>query len=63
MITRRTFIRLSIGTAASALGTGLYTWKVEPHWLEIVRRPLKVAYLPSALEGKSLVQISDLHAG
>jgi len=63
MITRRTFIRLSIGTAASALGTGLYTWKVEPHWLEIVRRPLKVAYLPSALEGKSLVEISELHAG
>lgn len=61
MITRRGFLRLSIG--ASALGTGLYTWQIEPHWLEVVRRPLKIANLPSALAGKSLVQLSDLHAG
>lgn len=62
-MTRRAFLRLSLGAGASALGTGLYTWKFEPHWLEVVRRPLKIANLPSALEGRSLVQISDLHAG
>lgn len=61
VISRRAFIRLSIG--ASALGTGLYTWKIEPQWLEIVRRPMKIANLPAALEGKILVQLSDLHAG
>ena len=63
MITRRAFVRLSLGAGVSALGTGFYTWQIEPHWLEIVRRPLVIAGLPSALSGKSLVQISDLHAG
>ncbi len=61
MITRRRFLRLSLG--ASALGTGLYTWQIEPHWLEIVRRPLPIEGLPAALEGKSLAQITDVHAG
>ncbi len=61
MITRRAFLGLSAG--ASVLGTGLYTWQIEPHWLEIVRRPLPISGLPSALEGKSLVQMSDLHVG
>lgn len=61
MITRRAFLRLSAG--ASVLGTGLYTWQIEPHWLEIVRRPLPISGLPSALLGKSLVQLSDLHVG
>lgn len=56
-------MRCSIGAGVSALGAGLYTWKVEPHWLEIVRRPLAIPGLPSALVGKSLVQLSDLHAG
>lgn len=63
MISRRTFLRFSLGTGVSALGVGVYTWKVEPHWLEIVRRPLAIAGLPSTWVGKSLVQLSDLHAG
>jgi hypothetical protein len=37
MISRRRFLQtLTAGTAAAA-GAGLYTWQVEPHWLEIVR--------------------------
>jgi predicted MPP superfamily phosphohydrolase len=48
---------------SAAVGLGLYTWRVEPHRLEIVRRPLAIASLPSRLAGKSLVQISDLHVG
>ncbi len=47
----------------AALGVGFYTWRVEPHWLEIVERPLPVVNLPSALEGARLAQLSDLHIG
>jgi predicted MPP superfamily phosphohydrolase len=62
-LTRRRFL----GTSAAALGaaglTGIYAWRIEPHWLEVVERDLPIANLPPALEGRRLVQISDLHVG
>src|SRR5436190_23979634 len=58
-MTRRSVLRL----LAAAAGVGLYTWRVEPHWLEIVRRPLPIRNLPRALDGLSLLQLSDLHVG
>jgi predicted MPP superfamily phosphohydrolase len=36
---------------------------VEPHWVEFVERPLPVRGLPRDLDGRALVQISDLHVG
>ena len=42
---------------------GLYTWRVEPHWLEITNPLLPILGLPSELEGRTLAQISDLHVG
>lgn len=54
---------LKTGLALGAASLGLYTWRIEPHWLEIVARPLPIAGLPDALVGKRLVQISDLHIG
>lgn len=57
---RRTFI----GTGATLLtGAGLigYTTKIEPHWLKVVRRPLRIASLPAALNGATVAQISDIH--
>jgi len=36
---------------------------VEPHWVEFVERPLPVRHLPRDLDGRVLVQISDLHVG
>ena len=62
-ITRRTFLRTAATTAVGAAGTGLYTWQIEPHRLEIVRRNLPVRNLPASLVGRSLVQISDVHVG
>jgi predicted MPP superfamily phosphohydrolase len=59
-VTRRHF--LSAG-AASAAGVCLYTWRLEPHWLEITRRLLPIRSLPPALAGRTLVQISDVHVG
>lgn len=60
-LTRRRFLTIAAGGTVS--GLGLYTWRVEPHRLEIVRRPLPVRALPPALAGKTLVQLSDIHAG
>jgi uncharacterized protein len=60
-VSRRRFLGISSGVAAAAVG--VYTWRIEPHRLEMVRRPLPVRGLPSRLLGKSLVQISDVHVG
>lgn len=62
-LTRRRFVQLAATSIGTAAGLGGYTWLVEPHWLEIVRRPLPIRDLPSALAGRTLAQISDVHAG
>ena len=60
LFTRRKFL---LAGAAGLLGAGLYAWRIEPHWVEVVRRDLPVANLPGRLEGETLVQISDVHVG
>lgn len=60
ILTRRRFLAAG---AACAAATALYTWRVEPHWLEVVRRPLPIRNLPPRLEGATLAQLSDLHIG
>jgi predicted MPP superfamily phosphohydrolase len=58
---RRRFLRYGAGlVTAGVLG---YTFGVEPHWVEVVQRPLPVASLPPSLVGSRLVQISDWHVG
>jgi predicted MPP superfamily phosphohydrolase len=63
VLTRRRFLKTAALGALGLGGAGFYAWRVEPHWVEIVRRDLSVALLPEGLAGKSLVQISDLHVG
>ncbi len=63
MFSRRQFLKLSVATVASSAGTGLYAWQIEPHWLEVVTRPLPIRGLPASLSGARLVQLSDLHVG
>lgn len=60
---RRTFLLGCGSTVAAAAGTFLYTWRWEPHWLEMVSHLLPVPRLPASLAGKTLMQISDVHAG
>ncbi|RBW54309.1 phosphoesterase [Tenacibaculum sp. E3R01] len=61
---RRKFLKKSIfGTIGLGLLTGLYTWQIEPFWLEFVKKKMPIKNLPSALEGKTLMQISDVHIG
>ncbi len=62
-LTRRRFLALSGGLAACGAGLGLYAWRIEPHWLQVVERDLPIANLPSALAGRTLIQISDVHIG
>lgn len=64
MISRRKFIRNTVaGIGSLSALTFLYSWRVEPHWLEFVRQELPVAGLPVELDGRTLVQLSDLHIG
>jgi predicted MPP superfamily phosphohydrolase len=60
LVNRRRFIGLAAGLVGA---TGMYTWRIEPHWVEVVHRDLPIDGLPAALEGESLVQLSDLHVG
>lgn len=60
---RRKFLKGSMAMAGLGLTTGLYTWQVEPFWLEFVKVKMPVKYLPQSLEGKCLMQISDIHVG
>ena len=62
-VTRRGFLRFAAGTGGLAAATGLYTWRIEPHWVQFFERQLPVANLPAALNGARLVQLSDLHIG
>jgi predicted MPP superfamily phosphohydrolase len=56
-------LMLSGAAAVGGFGLGLYTWRIEPHWVEFVHRDLPIDRLPAALEGARLVQVSDLHVG
>lgn len=60
---RRWLACAGAGLAAGALGVGLYAWRIEPHWARLVQRDLPIAGLPPELEGRTLVQLSDLHVG
>jgi len=52
-----------MAVAGVGAATGLYSWRVEPHWLEVVSRPLPLPLLPPDLVGRSLVLMSDIHVG
>ena len=60
ILTRRRFLT---GLIAATGLTGLYTWRIEPNWVELIRRDLPIANLPPGLAGKILVQLSDIHIG
>jgi predicted MPP superfamily phosphohydrolase len=63
MPTRRQFLIAGGAALASAAAVGVYAWQIEPHWVEVVRRPMPLPNLPQALAGRTLLQLSDLHVG
>lgn len=61
---RRKFIKKSaLGLLGAGLVTGIYSWQIEPFWLEFVHLKMPIQNLPKSLEGKTLIQISDIHVG
>lgn len=62
-ITRRRLLKGAAAAAGLSVATGLYAWRVEPHWLQIVERTLPIANLTVSWEGARMAQISDIHIG
>ena len=60
---RRKVIQSIVGLSGIGVLTGLYAWQVEPFWLEFVNLPMPIKNLPKHLDGKTLMQISDIHVG
>ena len=61
---RRKFIKNTVlGSAGIGLLTGLYSWQIEPFWLEFVHVKMPIQNLPENLIGKTVMQISDIHVG
>ena len=61
---RRKFIKKTFwSTIGLEFLAGLYTWQIEPFWLEFVRLKMPIKNLPNHLVGKSVMQISDIHVG
>jgi predicted MPP superfamily phosphohydrolase len=63
LLSRRRFVQFALAGLAGAGGVGAYAWRIEPHWVEVVRRDLPIRGLPASLEGETLVQLSDIHVG
>ena len=55
---RRQFLALGGAAFATAAGVPLYAWQIEPHWVDVVRRPLPLEDLRPALEGRTLLQLN-----
>lgn len=62
-MTRKKFLKRLLQLSAAGALPFLYSWQVEPFWVEFVEKKLPVKNLPENLEGKILMQISDLHVG
>jgi uncharacterized protein len=59
---RRKFIRNS-SLVLGAFATGFYTYAYEPYHLEFTKQPMPIKSLPDFWQGKTIMQISDLHFG
>lgn len=62
-MTRKHFLKRLLQLSAVGALPFLYSWQIEPFWVEFVERKLPIKNLPKELEGKILIQISDLHVG
>ena len=62
-MTRKIFLKRLLQLSILGAFPVLYSWQVEPFWLEFVHKKMLIKNLPKELEGKTLMQISDLHVG
>lgn len=62
-MTRKKFLKRILQLSAIGSFPLLYSWQIEPFWLEFVHKKMPVKNLSPNLEGKTIMQISDLHVG
>ena len=62
-MTRKHFLKRLLQLSAVGALPFLYSWQIEPFWVEFVEKKLPIKNLPEESEGKILMQISDLHVG
>jgi predicted MPP superfamily phosphohydrolase len=62
-MTRKKFLKRLMQLSVVGALPFFYSWQIEPFWVEFVERKLPIKNLPEHLEGKILMQISDLHVG
>ena len=62
-MTRKKFLKRLFQLSIIGAFPALYSWQIEPFWLEFVHLNMSVKNLPKELEGKTIMQISDLHVG
>lgn len=62
-MTRKYFLKRLMQLSVVGALSFLYSWQIEPFWEEFVERKLPIKNLPEHLEGKTLMQVSDLHVG
>ncbi len=61
---RRRFIKTTtLATLGLGITGGVYSWQIEPFWLEFVNQQMPINNLPQHLVGKTVLQISDIHVG
>ena len=57
---RRNFLLAATSGVAAMIG---YSHWLEPFWLDVTQRDMPIRHLPQSLDGKTLLQLSDLHIG
>lgn len=62
-LSRRKILYSLAGTSLLPVSIGLYTWRIEPHWVEFTHHDLHLPNLPADMANKTLIHISDLHIG
>ena len=62
-MTRKKFLKRIFQLSVIGTLPFLYSWQIEPFWIEFVKKKLPIKNLPEKLKGKTLMQISDLHVG
>lgn len=60
---RRRFLYTIGVVILGAAATYGYATRIEPHWLRVRRRDMPIEGLPAALDGKTVLHLSDLHIG
>lgn len=63
MMTRKKFLKRIFQLSLVGAFPLFYSWQIEPFWLEFVYKKMPIKNLPKQLEGKIVMQISDLHVG